>query len=807
MAYTVERGLVRGSKGIPEGQKWFADNRLSVQFDETGVTRVEYRTPRQTAGNPIVLLKGVHDGFRYYLEHKGVTSKAEYENSTLWPFGIDSEWSFEKSVFQHGVYTIHDSIVVKLVTPERVPEGLVFKLEFNEACAFVPSEQRNPILGLGEAIRSWKNWIFDDREQVLLGGYTEKPVHVEREATDIRSSYVENKRPETDAALHIFMGADFPLRHVQRASKHILYSDELKPATTYCFVVSFIADGANAIRRYQEGAKNIRKNLENRYARYQKVMDRSPRLVSPYEQLNRFVSLAPMYHEALKVSEYPGAVRAKTSNYWVWGWDGLTSNSASLYWGDRDFVRDMLGFYEKTAHPERGIAHSYRNDMSVASISDLPSQGMYITLLHHYYNATKDIGTVKERYAFAKKIFRSIATSEVGGTGFCEGTSLFPDFPVYMKETGHDISAFNNTVFYCASRSMESLAALLGDEELRLECETIFRKMEKNFIKLFFDAEKGFIVNSVDAVSLRQRACYSSDAVKWENEYCGDLLETISSQSMEFFARNFVSKAGIRPMPVWDSAFDGDANQLHSWWPVMGEYYMKLINENDRTDLIDQWIGWVSYWTESLTIPEGIPCYIDTAEPEHDCWDTLRGTWQAYSVRGWYQALIHGVVGVEIDAGGVAFHPYDGAEMKLLGLHYMGKTLDIELYGSGTFIDRIEVDGKTVRGTNKLPADLFGDKDRIGIQVYRVKENPFAAYIKDAVGLQLEEYRYDAHGISAKVSGPGTSRMKIAAEKAFTAKLDGVEIPVRYDAGIQLAILEFKLKSGEKKDLSLSLDR
>jgi len=810
MEHKVKKGLIYSKKGIPLGQIWFADNRLGIQFDETGVTRVEYRNPEQKAGNPMVFLKGLHDGFRYLLDQNDVTTKAEYENSTIWPFGIDSEWNFNSVTLKHSIYTINNSIIIKLVTPDELPAGLRFKLEFNETFSFIPTSQSNFLLGEMGAGRIWKKWNFNNHDRVIEGRYVEKLCDTEdKDEADIREYSIELEDKSDKAILDVFIGADFPVEHVKRSTKHILYSEELESSREYHFVTTFIAGNEDATNIFKEELSSIKESILNQFKRYQKTINSSPVLLSPYKQLNEFISLSPLYHEALKVTEVPGAIRAKTSNYWVWGWDGLTSNSAQLYWGDTEFIKEVLRFYEKTAHPQKGIAHAYRNDMSVASICDLPSQGMYITLLQQYYNATNDLEEVKERYRFARKIYKSILTCEVDGTGFCEGTSLFPDFPVYMKETGHDISAFNNTVLYCASRSMEYLAALIGDSETITECKNNCRKMESNFLKLFFDEDKGFIVNSIDSKTLEKRACYSSDAIKWENEYCSELFESISPQCMEFFDKNFVSKAGIRPMPVWDSAFDGDANQLHSWWPVMGEYYIKLVNENNRLDLIQQWIGWVSYWTKKLTIPEGIPCYIDTEEPEHDRWDTLCGTWQAYSVRGWYQAIIHGVVGLEIDAGGITFFPYEGEEMKLKGFHYLNKILDFNMCGSGRYIEYIEINGKSIRGTNKVPIDLINinNNKHIKIKVKRVKENPYVAYIKNANGLEFIEYIYSENKIITKIKGGGTSRLKIITSEELLIKIDGERADVQYDVlyneSLKLATIEVEMYTNEIKELEI----
>ena len=122
MTYSVKKGVIYSKKGIPACPRWFADNRLAVQMDETGITRAEYRNPHQKAGNPMVLLKGLHDGLRYYMEVNGITLKAEYTGSAIWPFGIESRWRCGDVSFRHSVYTVKDDIMIRLVTQRHRPE-------------------------------------------------------------------------------------------------------------------------------------------------------------------------------------------------------------------------------------------------------------------------------------------------------------------------------------------------------------------------------------------------------------------------------------------------------------------------------------------------------------------------------------------------------------------------------------------------------------------------------------------------------------------------------------------------------------
>jgi hypothetical protein len=281
-------------------------------------------------------------------------------------------------------------------------------------------------------------------------------------------------------------------------------------------------------------------------------------------------------------------------------------------------------------------------------------------------------------------------------------------------------------------------------------------------------------------------------------------MAAISDKSMAFFENNIVCKAGLREIPVWSDAFDQDANQLHCWWPVTGEYYMRLINGHNRADLVNQWIGWVSYWTKMLTCPEGISCYIDTDEPDVDRWNTKKGAWHAYSMRGWYQATVHGVVGVGMEAGGLTFYPYAGEEMSLTGFHFLNRTFDFAMKGSGAFIDSIEVEDLTLGATNKLPVDIAEGKTSVSVTVNRVRENPYPIAIQTGYGLELLNYKYDDGIIRADLRGAGTSRLQLLASRKPVVTIDGETVESTYDPTAGTAIIEIALSVGPLKSLEIA---
>ena len=155
-----------------------------------------------------------------------------------------------------------------------------------------------------------------------------------------------------------------------------------------------------------------------------------------FRLLNQFFALAPLYHESLKATDVPGAIRAQSSHYWVWGWDSMTSGDACFYWGDLTFIEQMLDCFMQYAD-ESGIAHAFDRDMRCEGSAPAPAQGMYLTLLDRYRMAG---GNVSPYYPFAVRLFDRIVETEVDRTGLCSGTSLYPDFRELIGENGRDIS-------------------------------------------------------------------------------------------------------------------------------------------------------------------------------------------------------------------------------------------------------------------------------------------------------------------------------------------------------------------------------
>jgi hypothetical protein len=458
-----------------------------------------------------------------------------------------------------------------------------------------------------------------------------------------------------------------------------------------------------------------------------------------------------------------------------------------------------------TADPEQGIVHSFSNDMSIASYSPTTSQAIYISMLYLYYSSTHDIEEVKKRYAFSLKIFERILALEVKDSGFCKGTSLFPDFPKFMKETGNDASLFNNSLFYSAARSMECLAILMDDIPTRNKSRAVFTRFEQNFLPMFFNTEKKFFVSSIDAGTLTQRDSYNLSSVKWDSGFFSDLVETVSPLSMDFIAKNLISNVGLREIPLWNESFDGDANQLHCWFTANAQFFIRTANENNRADLLDKFRGWVEYWTSQLTIPEAINYYAENIKPEKERWNSQFGVWQMFGIKEWYLSVIHGIFGMDAGLGGITFYPYDGDEMTLNGFHYMGRQFDVAMKGSGKYISEINVEGNSYRGTNILPLDSFQKTtdSRVKVTVQRTKQKQSEVFIKSGFGIELYNYSSQKGVIKAEVSGLGTCNLKLHVETEPRISVNDKKADIKYYPDVQLAVVKIMFDKNEKKSIEI----
>ena len=689
MSYTIEKGKIKSENSVPYLPRWFCDDLVTFEIDKFGISKAEYFN-RKTNGSEKIFIDDMWGGMRFYIEENGYNRKQNLKDCEIMPYGYNAEWHYKESIFEYEQRVLNNTICTVIKPVELKNKNLKFAAEFYDSWRFIPFKHGD-FRYIDKAERVWNDWTYENNE---LNTFCVEG--------DINGTYVTIKCKKKCTYMKRALGF----------TKNIIRTNEMELGEEIIIAIAFDDSKEGAEERAEYTVKNYKKLSEKQNKRYDKIMNSSPILESPYTSLNNFFKLAPLYHESCKIPSVPGGLHAKTEHYWIWGWDGMTSSFAYAYWGDVDFINDMLRMYMDTADKNGVIGHWFARDMSHIEPSPIPAQGFYLSLLYQYH---LNGGDISEYYGFAKSIFETIAKSEACGIGLCRGYSLIPDFRETILENGNDLSAFNNSSLYCAVCAMKELAETQGDIKMQCKAAELAEKMKVNFPRILFDEEKGFFVSSADAVTLEKRKVFMSPSIKWDNLFCRDLITGKQKQLLEFFEKNFVCECGIMYAPVWGVGYDEDANQMHCYWPANSECFARLANFENRKDLIEKLISWVECWTDILMCPEGIDCYDNVNEPKPDAWNSENGTWQAYSLRAWYEVIVHSVVGIDFAGNGMNIYPYSGEEMNLKNLHYNRKVFDIYMKGSGTNVNEVILNGKSLGSVRNIPMNSFKDINSVEI--------------------------------------------------------------------------------------------
>jgi hypothetical protein len=788
--FSIDNGVIISKKGIPQAPRWFADGRLAFSFDERGINWVEYFANKDCGGNNLIFVKGLFDTFRCFLLKGKYQYSPEFLNVEILPYGLTADWEIGGDIFKFRVVALEETIVFMLTAPPEISDNYQFKMHFYQSTQLIPAwigDYRFAPLGMK---RMWKDWSYEEKDRLLIGGFVEE----EEDNTDIAWQ------------LHIGIGSNQPYKVNRKQINERIdcISEELRPEETYVFYVAMDSSNELCKEKCQKISDHYNDILGQQYKRYETIRNSIPRLRCKVKELEDFFALAPLYHESLKPKDMEGAVRAQTSRYWIWGWDSMIANTATGYWGDVAQLKAMLTFFEETSDLEKGIAHAYTLSNHPASYMDAATQGLYLCLLQSYYSMTGDHEKVLQHYSFAYEIYQRMLHNWNDMAGIFEGTSLFPDFPKMMKETGKDLSLFNNTVAYSSLRSMQILAELKGDVKTSQEAYDFCIKMENNFDKLLYDNEVGFYVNSADSETLEQRASYNAGGVFWDNEFCEDLVYKTMPECMSFMQNNCVCAAGICAIPVWDDSYDMDANQLHCTWPAVEGYFVNTANRMKQTDLLQFWSERVGYWTRKLLCPEGTSYMIETDAPELDNWNANSGIWQAYSMRNWYQNILHAYLGITCDNGGFTFSPSGTGDYKVESLHYRGGKWTIEGCGSGHYVDYIKIGQYHIRKSWKIPLDLLETAGSTAIQIV-TKEKEDDLYLKKCSEASVRSFIADETGLFFKLTGLGECKVYFHSIVKVQVFENDEHISFSYDQNTGNGVISLYLINGNEYSLAIKI--
>ena len=614
--------------------------------------------------------------------------------------------------------------------------------------------------------RAWGEWKENLAKNAWIARIVDDPTGHEAEPEEPRTTWfgIVGDRPLTSRLFH--------------STRHYFDTAPFKTgATTIAALFGFnkTAFLKRAATLHHEGSKESARVVGG----WEQQIEKAPRLHLKQPAVESFFRMAPLLLDALIVKDRPGANRASVSHYGAWAWDTMVHCEAHLANGQPEFVRGVLDLYFRTADPERGIGHAFNPEMTRLHHNQAPAaQGLYIYTLYIYFASTGDRAVLQKYYAFTVSILKRALASR-GRDGLFEGTSLFPDFPVYAGQTGQDISAFNNGIIYQAARVMEHMAGWMDDAATAQIARQAWQTLEPAFRRRLWDAKKGFWVDSIDSKTLAHRKSYCSQALLHFSPFASDLLRGRDVACAKFMGENFAYSGGIRMHPTWDPAFNGDGNQLGQHYPVGSDLlYLKTSARAGRQDLLAQWLGWIEEFWKRNTVPEGT-----TAEAENDGprYPDCPGGKQGFSVKAWYMGILNAVAGVSFDAGGVTVGPGFNQPITLEGVYFGGHRWTFRTTGKSGFISRLRINGVVLTGSCKIPTDLLKTKT-VTVEIERSTRPKHQLQLLAADGARLSKVSHARGGLRVSLEAPGSVYVRFAAAKKPTVTWQGQPVAVEYES-------------------------
>ncbi len=755
--YAVERGVVRSEAGLPWMPRLFCDDQLMFEVNENMITEIRYYHPNMSP-KTIFLRKNFWKPLAFYMNNGSKYCGFRPVNVQVYPCGFCADWMVESVRFGFSLVAVHNSILLTVATPENLPEGHRFAIELHKSAFFNPHTPYGrdfDSANLCGPRRQWEEPAYQD------GAF--------------RAAFSWDKAP--GAAMCMTSDIDMTLRQTARFTKYVLSTSALGAGRRYHFAFSFGGSQQEADENSAFTLGHAEQLLAQQKERYDRVASLAPRYHTGNEELDAFMALAPMYNESLKYANAPGGLRANTKHYMAWGSDSLYHGYSLAAWGDNEYNRDILALAKELGSPlicayDAGCTRNVHRTNEAFSMND----GVYLTHLYSYMVGGGSV--TEEQYAYAKALFHWIATLENPSTGlFLTGNKQHFDFSgdsEYTCSADDSYGVKENGLMYMAVRCMQHLAYEHGDLETAQQAASLAARFEKHFCEICFDDEAGFFPIFTNSKTGQHAKSYCAYLMMYENDFMTDAMEETFQDSVAYFRKHFITENGILSLDREHPAYDLDANQMHCWWPAYNaDYYSRIIAMTDATDLVDQYVRWITYWSSRLTMPEGYELYDDHPDPGFDEWNQHCGAWQMFTYRAFYQSILRSVIGIDFDHAGVTVYPYHSAEMSVEGVHMLGSVFDVRVCGTGKYIERLNVNGTELVGTHRVPFDLLSDHNTI--TAFRTEAQSCPIELISCNGAYITGYSAFTDGIAFTIEPQGHAVLKLQSQQAVKVEMDSGE--------------------------------
>ena len=514
---------------------------------------------------------------------------------------------------------------------------------------------------------------------------------------------------------------------------------------------SALSAACKAIRQHAAGLKK---------SRDEKRFPRMCRLVfQKLEAAAGFAGIFPFYQTASIVRETDAklAVRAAQDKFGYFiMWDHIYPARDFLLMGQPEKAEKAFRFYLEYPHVE---------SFMMVPIQLIPAINEMLAFLPE--------SELPRRYMdFFRRFFDFTRQWCDNETGLLANTlCLAVDFPSHVGLDGLFYEAGMNSMWYNACRVLENFALAAGDRDFAEQAGAIAEKVGKNFARVFFHPEEGFL-----RTAMRSDKKYPEHELflytnTWGLDYIHGLhlFRNLTAALADYQNRKLHHPMGHMFTPV-ENGLPGRGQPAGHMNQHLGHECMcsRLGNRVDEVHHVMS--GYLKFYQKFGNA-------IETFNYNYCAGDqTQRADWQTFSATAAMQALIHGVSGMHWHRGGLFFIPAeDSGSAKVENFHFRKRCIDFHCSGSGAFVSSFTLNGRKITGTMQIPEDMMPEE---GTCVkWRIKRSsaqpdyPVLLYALDAPvsGLSVSENELSFY-IDADIHTPVCVQVKGSAAVSWNGK-------------------------------------
>jgi hypothetical protein len=434
---------------------------------------------------------------------------------------------------------------------------------------------------------------------------------------------------------------------------------------------------------------------------------RAPRFTcTAAPEVTEWSATVPAIVRSCTVSEL-GMTRATPgAYYWLWAWDNLVTGMESLRWGEYGLVAGMVRFINSHRDSDGSIpARWTRSGLPL----DTPPRGalefLVLHLVYQYALETGNSDALLDVYPHAVSHLRAIG-EQAGGKGFVPNCSFYPDLPFAFGRTEQSVVAMETGCLYAFARVLENASLRTGDEHTLEAARHLASHIETEFLSTFWDNERGFLVDAVDADTGEWNTTYPIFSLLFLQTSLGlALIRRVLPEMARFMMMHLQTAHGTRMLPSWDPR-RGSEEVAASWYPHWDLYLLKVLRRAGEREGIMRWLSAADQALRRLGyVPEFLKMDGLAAE-DSATWRRHGAVSNLNCVTGWYHCVLEGLCGIDVDPGGMNVIPLDLplGPLRLKGMRHKRTRWDVRVEQGGSFLEEIRIDGKPLRGAAKVPA-------------------------------------------------------------------------------------------------------